>query len=445
MSARHTSGRRFYIWLWMALIFVCNVSYKPEVMANPAVANPLQEGVGKPSKSLHVHVYFDATLSMQGFVVPAPTNYTRVRPLLEGVVISGWTDAQVEFHRFGTHVEQIDRDGYLQVPDPPFYEDSSINKETRIDKVIDHEVQVGSDSDDGQRLAIIVTDLFQTNNDTNLLVARFKDNYLKNNLEVGILGIRSHFDGVIYDIGVGVDPMPYKSNPEDASTFRPFYLLVAGRHADISHYFDALIDAGNVDTRTIIFSPHLTNPLASFEYGTLDSLDQLVRVSDISPDPPPRVEQFRVRGNPEKAGFSATLRYSPLPHSMTFDPNRLDDSDDLIIAKRGTEMVKDSKAARCLDVTAELKDQQLKISASLTPKDLDRKVDYLFEVRFRPEVNRFGIPSWCSAGEDGWDMPSEFDGARTLHLGDVVRSLSQATVRIHEPIIGEMFFYLQKR
>ena len=447
MMARQTRGGRFYSCLWVAFVIVCCVSYKPDGIPDPAVPHPSEESVGTPSESLHVHIYFDATLSMQGFVIPAPTNYTRIRPLLESVALSGWADAQVEFYRFGTHVEPMDRDDYLRVPYPKFYEHSDINKETRIEKVIDHESQEGSDSDDdeGTRLAIIVTDLFQTDGDTNVLVARFKDNYLKNNLEVGILGIRSHFDGVIYDIGVGVPPRPYKSDPEDPSTFRPFYLLVVGRHADISHYFDVLISAGASDARTVIFSPHLTEPLPSFEDGTLDSIENLVRASDISPDPSARVEKLRVRGNPDKAGFSATLRYSPLPHSMIFDPNRLDSSDDLIIAKRCPEMVKDSKAADCLDVTAELKAQQLKINANLTPKDLARNVVYLFEIHLRPEVNGFGIPSWCSAGEDGWDMPSEFDATRTLNLSDFVRSLSQASARIHRPKIGELFFYLQKR
>ena len=341
---------------------------------------------------------------MQGFADPAPTDYTRLIPLLESAVLGGWADAKVKFYRFGTHVEPIDRDSYLRVRNPQFYEDSDINRETRIEKVIDHEVQVGSDSGNGDRLAIIVTDLFQTDNDTNVLVARLKDNYLKNNLEVGILGIRSHFDGVIYDIGVGIPPRPYKSDPKDPSTWRPFYLLVVGRHADIAHYFDGLISAGLSGARTVIFSPHLTDPIASFEEGSLDSTDKnLVRDSDISPDPSARVKKLRVRGNPNKTGFTATLSYSPLPHTTIFDPNRLED---LIIAKRCPEMMKDSKTAKCLNVTAELVEQELKVTANLTPKDLARNEVYLFEVHLRPEVNGFGIPSWCSAGEDGWDMPS---------------------------------------
>ena len=437
MIARQTRERRFYIWLWVSLIFVCSVSYKPEVMANPAVSDPLQEGLGKSSKSLHVHIYFDATLSMQGFVNPGSTDYTRLIPHLESVVLSGWADGKVEFYRFGTHVEPVDRDSYLSVHDPQFYEDGEINRETLIEKVIDHEYQEGSDEE--TRLSVIITDLFQTKSDANLLVAEFKDKCLKDNLAVGMMGIRSHFEGMVYDIGVGIPPKPYKSDPDDPSTWRPFYLLVVGRHLHISQYFDSLISAGNIDARTVIYSPHLTQPL---EDWTVNKLDNLVRVRDIIPDRNDRVDQFRVQGNPDNATFLATLTCRPLPHAMSFDPSQIET---LIVARNYPEGEESAGAATCLDISAVVEMPELNISATLTPNALPHKGKYRFEVSLSPKLSGIGSPSWSSTGPEGWDMGMKFDGSRTRNLSHLISNLSQVTARIHQPVIAKFTFYVEKR
>ena len=52
------------------------------------------------SDRLVARIYFDVTLSMQGFVVPDSTHYARICPYLEGVIVSGWTDEKVDFFGF---------------------------------------------------------------------------------------------------------------------------------------------------------------------------------------------------------------------------------------------------------------------------------------------------------------------------------------------------------
>ena len=91
-------------------------------------------------------------------------------------------------------------------------------------------------------LVVIVTDLFQDNRDLTVLVSQIKKHYIQKGYEVGILGLRSEFDGTVYDLGDA--PLSYQSTPENPETFRPFYLLVLGRHADISYYFDRLLANG---------------------------------------------------------------------------------------------------------------------------------------------------------------------------------------------------------
>ena len=235
---------------------------------------------GDISDRLIARICFDATLSMQGFVVPRSTRYTQMCPYLESVIVSGWRDGKVDFFRFGEQVESIDRGTYLKAGSVDFYDDKNINRETFIQKIIDYEDQLDggqmeaskiseasteevNESRKENRLVVIVTDLFQDNSDINLLVNQLKGK-IKNGFEVGLFGLRSQFDGTVYDTGIGEAPMPYQSDPKDPETFRPFYLLVLGRYADIAHYFDRL-KANNPDAKTIIFSRYLVSPLLSFD------------------------------------------------------------------------------------------------------------------------------------------------------------------------------------
>ena len=264
----------FFIYLCFFIFLTsCKDKDIPEFQADISDITP-----GDISDRLVARIYFDATLSMQGFVVPGSTHYTRICPYLESVIVSGWTDEKVDFFRFGEQVEPIDRNTYLNVAHTDFYENENIYRETFIQKIIEHEDPSVSDQMKGSsileesteievvtptekvdesreknRLVVIVTDLFQDKSDINLLVNQLKEKYIKNRCEIGLFGLRSQFDGTVYDTGIGEAPLPYRSDPNDPETFRPFYLLVLGRHADITHYFDRL-KANNPDAKTVIFS-----------------------------------------------------------------------------------------------------------------------------------------------------------------------------------------------
>ena len=194
---------------------------------------------------------------MQGFVVPDSTHYTRICSSLESVIVSGWRDETVNFFRFGEKVEPIDRSTYLQAGYESFYEEEDIFGKTYIEKVIENEAQfvntdIGTsstpedtaeidandipqeaaeaDNTEGL-LVVIVTDLFQDNSDITRLIDHLKEKYIQKGHDIGLFGLRSQFDGTVYDIGIG---------PESSMRYqgiRPFYLLVLGKHADICSLF----------------------------------------------------------------------------------------------------------------------------------------------------------------------------------------------------------------
>ena len=430
---------------------------------------------GDISDRLVARIYFDATLSMQGFVVPGSTRYTQMCPYLESVIVSGWTDGKVNFFRFGEQIESIDRDTYLRVKSKDFYENENINRETFIQKIIDHEdplvkgrmkvsrapersTKMGvsdtpekgsevvapteevNESSKENRLVVIVTDLFQDNSDITLLVTQLKEKYIQNGFEVGLFGLRSQFDGKVYDTGIGKDPIIHKSNPENPETFRPFYLLVLGRHADIAHYFDRLT-ANSPDAKTIIFSQYLISPLLSFDGASVES-SNLIRKTFVD-DQDTRLKQFEIRKDSNPAKISATLKYTLLPHAMFFDANTFESSINAKHAPMG-ETERNPDAEECLKVTSTpLKNEatnELTVEFNIASSTLQSAV-YLYEVTLNPGIDTYRAPDWCS----DWDMGSERNGSKTLNLVNFVRDLSQVTARMHRPKIAKFHCYIEKR
>ena len=429
---------------------------------------------GDISDRLVARIYFDATLSMQGFVVPRSTRYTRMCPYLESVIVSGWREGKVDFFRFGEQVEPIDRGTYLQAGHADFYEQENIYRETFIQKIIDYEDQLASNKIEGStipeestemevnnipeesteivtpieevneskkegRLVVIMTDLFQDRGDINLLVTQLKEKYIKKGFEVGLFGLRSQFDGTVYDTGIGQAPLPYRSDPNDLKTFRPFYLLVLGRHADIAHYFDRLIANGFPKEQTIIFSRYLVNSLLSFEDATIKVKN--LNSKTLRDNQPPRLKQYEIVDNFKDVAISTTLKYDPLRYAMSFDATTLKEVPVAKYAPTG-EWVENPEAQKSIQVTSTHSSSEdgneLSVDFNLDSRSLPGKAVYFYEVTLRPGIDSYRMPDWCG----DWDMGMARDGSRTLNLVNFVRDLSQVTARAHRPKIATFHCYI---
>ena len=434
------------------------------------------------SDRLVARIYFDATLSMQGFVAPGSTHYTQICLYLERVIVSGWRDGEVDFFRFGERVESIDRGTYLQAGYESFYEQEHISRKTFIQKIIDHEEQlvnarmkansvpedttetnvndtseaateavrptetVEADSTENQ-LVVIVTDLFQDDSDITLLINHLKEKYIKKGREVGLFGLRSQFDGTVYDIGIGEgSSMPYRSTPGNPETFRPFYLLVLGRHADIAHYFDRLIANGFSEAETIIFSQYLVSPLLSFEGAKIEDLENLIG-DTIAKKPDSRLKEYRIRNRDEPSKISAKMKYELLPHAMLFDSNIFESPPEVEHNRYNSDQKKEINQAAedCLKVTSTFatngNGDELTVNFELDSRVLPRRAVYLYKVALHPKIDTYQVPEWCSE----WDMGIGRNGAKTLNLVNFVDGLTDIAVSEHQPKIAQFYFYIEKR
>jgi hypothetical protein len=283
------------------------------------------DNVGEVSDTLDVDIFLDATLSMKGFIIPGvASHYEQTIQLLERAVGKGWQNGKAMFYRFGSTISPIKSRGYLEAAQPGFYTDKKFFQKTFIENVLD--------SAKTENLTVIVTDLFQNDADVNLLTRKLKEKYLIKNLAIGILGIKSEFNGSVYDVGIRNYSFAYTSNNANSETFRPFYVLMLGKHTDVVRYYEELEKSGlkNFPSNNfLIFSRYLGNPLTSFEGGGIDTPSKIVETSGIiSPSLPlnrlKQFKQFRLRDGSVDASFTAALTHKPLPYTMQFNPALVD-------------------------------------------------------------------------------------------------------------------------
>ena len=407
------------------------------------------------SDSVKVDLFFDATLSMKGFVLTQTTSsYQLIVPLLERGVIEGWKGGQISFFKFGDDIAPLPGRQYLEAIKPSFYSDSKYNRKTLIESVIDRSSQ--------DRLTVIVTDLFQTNADINQLSEKLKQKFIANNLAIGIYAIRSQFDGPIYDVGSDAYSFRYTSGKPE--TERPFYLLAFGKHADISKYFEVLDKAGLsgiVERHSLIFSRHLASRYISFSRAKMKTAD---RISEISASnlltarfDDDRVKAFKLAKSRPEAKFSTELPCDSLVKNVMEYGNDLTAE---VTAWKGEDkggkeliQIESPQAQKALSVTAKLLPEQppytkLHLGGSIKPSDFPGPGIYQYRILLRP--NRFMLPGWVSL----WNMrdeevkrwyrtPADFNGAKTYNLENFLGTLQGAVLSTTQPKLGDIYCYIR--
>jgi len=416
----------------------------------------VQDQLGPVSDALKVDLFFDATLSMKGFVSAQTTSsYQRAVPLLERGVIEGWNGGQATFYKFGDEIAQLPGRAYLEAVRPAFYSDSKYNKKTLIERVIDRASP--------DHLTVVITDLFQDNADVNQLSDMLKQKFISNSLSIGLYGIRSQFAGQVYDVGSDNYTFGYKSG-ENSNTYRPFYLLAFGSHADIAHYFEVLAANGlsNLpESHVLIFSRHLTARPASFAGAKLKSAD---RISEISSSnllsgayKGDRVKAFKISSGKPVAKFGLELPYNAaLTNVMTHGAELTPE----VTAWRGRDngaaqlaLEEDQQARNAFQASARLTPDQppfgaLYIQGELKAAELPGAGVYRYRLRLRP--SQYALPEWVGR----WDMreeeikawhlhPQDFDGSKTYNLGNFLGTLQGAVLSTTPPEVCDVYFYIR--
>ncbi|MEA5572384.1 hypothetical protein [Calothrix sp. UHCC 0171] len=248
---------------------------------------------------LKISMYVDGTPSMAGYVTH-PTNsktrYVQTIDALEQILFIGSKQrnvSQEEYYRLGEKAEKIatGRQGYLEAKQKKFYDGSSypLLKTVNIENAI-------SPAQENQ-LNVIITDLYQGREDVTNINRKIESSYFsdaKSNYSVGIIAIKSEFNGKVYTEDTTNNTFLYNTNDAQGKAikeFRPFYVIFLGQYSDISYYFNKIKESKNLpeDSQITIFSPNFLMQELSFVDSTPkiqpeNSATQILSVSN------PRIE-----------------------------------------------------------------------------------------------------------------------------------------------------------
>jgi hypothetical protein len=407
------------------------------------------------SEALKVDLFFDATLSMQGFVLTQESSYyQQTIPLLERGVIEGWKGGEPSFYKFGDDIAPLPGRTYLDAAKPAFYTDSKYNKKTFIERVIDRA--------EVNHLTIVITDLFQDNADVNQLSDKLKQKFISNDLAVGVLAVRSQYQGTVYDVGTDNYSFGYRSR-ENHDSGRPFYLLAFGSHADMDHYFNTLENSGlNTfpEKHTLIFSRFLTtqpSPFTSTKLQTADRISEINGTNVLATSyRSEQVKAFKITKGQSRAKFGIEWPYQSLANILQYSSDLSSETQ----SWRGEDQsgkelapIENREALKALTVTANLFPEnppyeKLHIAADVNVNAFLSSGIYLFRIVLRP--SRFSLPDWVAQWNmtDGeikkWHLhPSDFNGAKTYNLESFLGTLQGAVLSATPPNVSDIYCYIK--
>ncbi len=435
---------------WLVAIAACLLmtSCKPKTIVPTCVplSNPLV-AVDQKSDSVTTLIQIDGTPSMQGFTKNfTNSRYAQTLDLLDRASTTTWKTSIVQYFRFGTAKQQINRQTYLQAKLPEFYTgDNPVFRVSQIENAIAPAAK--------DRVSIIVTDLYQKDSDTNLVLKKLKEDYLQKGYAVGILAIRSEFDGIIYDVGIKNTQFSYRTQGKKLEQFRPFYVLVLGSYGNIYNYFneikktsDSLIE----DEQFTIFYPQVVRQPSTFQPQNLPDLPQGIRrlktINDgkvlLKIDDQP-IEIINVNKN-TKDNYSINYQapYNPLPYTLPITPggvaiNSVAQSFDPI--SKDFQSLNSSKALQLNQWKTTT--NNISFVTKINSNDLDPGV-YLFTVDVLPQE----LKDW-----EWWEKwnsnESSFDGAKTNNLLPFfqgLKSLTTESIVANKASVGRFCYAIKK-
>lgn len=199
-----------------------------------AQPSSIAQSTNTDSDTKSVFIYFDQSLSMQGYTKDQPgQNNLYVNVIDDLQQIAENVGSKTYYHSFGKAIVPIKENKISQVIKPSFYDCTSSaadcnNQESKIHLPF----KMAKTNPDGTY--IIVTDLFlaskQLVGGTLSQLTKPLKSILKKGKSVGIIGVMSSFNGTIYDI-------PQREGGTISYTEaqkRPFYIIVIGDQKDIN-------------------------------------------------------------------------------------------------------------------------------------------------------------------------------------------------------------------
>lgn len=414
----------------------------PEITWNYSIREVIRPERGR-SDSIHIDLYIDATKSMSGFAKNTQSIYNKFLEELETTVGVGWKSADIRFFKFGTKIKEIDRQVFRTSNAEYFYLEPGIFEKTNIDQVINQT--------DSSRLSVVITDLFQTEGDINSIVQQIKERCFKRGIQVAILGIKSEFDGWVYDVGPGVVPYKLKSTGENADTYRPFYALIFGDPLNIEQLFNNLKSQPFVkEENFLVLSRYLLNKVdmrltKSRESRGLNtrSKSKQEQAFEIKLRQEMLFKFDMKKGNNEGA-WDAEITFERNARTPDF---RTEDIELVVYKKSSLPGQKDVSSDSILsdDITLNSVNRENgRLKASLGLKLAEPPGNYAYLVYLQcASIDGLWVPQWVRDFSSP-NPSAKNDSFKTLNLEKFVNDLIRANLAIYQPKIAKMYITIRK-
>lgn len=412
----------------------------------------------QPSKSdtLTIALQVDGTPSMQGYVTNSKkSRYAQTLELLDSAFLTSGSRPKttVQYYRLGTSSQSIKREAFREAQKPNFYDGSDQNfpllKVSQIEAAI-------TPPDKGDKLSVIITDLYQKDADTTLVSKKIKDSYLnkeRKGYAVGIWGIRSEFNGTVYDVGLQNSKFTYTTQGKQFNQFHPFYVIFIGPYTDIVYYFDKLCEATFCkDSQFVIFSADNLVSKPSHLQGSPQlpqGLNRLMSINDgnVAVEVKDKNIELLEVGNKEEKELKIdyTVPFNPLKRTLSIDSNSLASE----IKIKAFDQVKK-------DLIEQPGDSPLKISDWKVTENQLGFVTKIDPSKIQPGVYFFTVDAVAKKLEEQtwwkeWSASEDSkDGAKTNNLLSFLQEIKTITtelmnVQANQPVIGRFCYAIQKK
>lgn len=419
---------RYALVLVLAVFLLSACRTEPQPLPSRDTSDILVQASPPESQPFGVDVCIDATPSMEGFATDPDSSYRRFLEDLEGSLVSALKNvSDIRFFKFGETIRQVTRDEFRNARSADFYHEPGIFRNTNVELVLDTHAKEGVRLATGPtpqaapgnavpRVTIAVTDLFQKDQDVNIVVQQIKDGcFAHPDCSVGILAIPSTFDGMVYD--ARVPSYPYRSTA-DSATFRPFYLLMFGPEEQLLLLADILSANRYIDLgRLLVIGPRIVK---SFSVATThDKEAQGVTPRETSGSSSDSA--FNLRKGFEKAKLKSRVTVVRHPSTFAFDPSRAElrafREEDGKRISAGSELVLES-----------IRGTESSVDLDLTIHPPEQKGSYIYIGELAVgNVKGFVLPDWISELSSENPTPDQ-DPAKTLNLDRLVERLIAASL-----------------
>ncbi|MBO4400673.1 MAG: hypothetical protein J5809_02380 [Selenomonadaceae bacterium] len=396
---------------------------------------PAEIADSKPApvpQKISTDVYFDATVSMQGYTTLSAGNVYRTLPDLLSDI--GGSMGEVTFYSFGENISRIDGRDYRRFSSPDPYTEII----TAVHNVID--------KSDAAHLSIIVTDLFESDADWSNIAQKIREKYFAHHLAVAVIGIKNSFNGDIFDVGLNAASFRYDSNaaPE---RFRPFYLLILGHEETILDFMYKFRERQSLpnETQYLLLSENLTTTTSDFSKMNLLEMENFFADSKFNLDET-NAREFGLDKFTEPATFSVQFDYNAPLGACPLNMNELDSSAKVSALEEGEWTPLSRNDVQITMTPAEGSSYVVKIE--LTPEKSLRedKINFV-QASIAPTARGYLLPDWVSR----WNManvdvaPENFDGSKTINLIHVLGSLKDSVFATTHPALINLNFLIDAR